>query len=579
MRVVVLLMLTLGLLFTNLKVIAEEPLPSPEKIAEDFKATTNENQRYQAFNQLANKAELIAHQQNVKTYISVIQELITYSESLGDAGWVGSAGSLVIQGVSEVKVKLIMAAVGVIPLQAADQNDFLFYFKFVGESFQYNYLNRDVRQSVLYMTDLNYLSTAYFFLLRIEGENLIRPLEYLKENLRNLLYETAYLYCRQYPKLSEQQLEEWLPRLSTVLMIKLLSDIDSQILTVQQHEQKAVDQDIFIAKFLYKIIYAEFKNDPFNDWKYQAPLNTISAAVKKYEQMDWTLKLTDVQFLIDSLTPNYFISLCNGLGALIMKRDFISPSLAQQLMPAYDLLNDYIKLKKYLNDSDIFNTAYVMIKKAIVPRGEIEGEYRIENSKYSKLIVAFTNEKDMVAGLQSKDTYINVAFDRFDYEESDGYFISRSVQGPSLFVLKFKHTSNKNTQVCINEECYRATKVYNFQDYLAQLGKGNPNINVDGLYKGMIVTEDGNSEHGEVLISSVGGYLVGNFKFGSQINIAFDIGIHENTYGVLYLAAKVTNLPTYHIFRGLLKRDNHLCGEWFSTSKSQIGTFCLAKAM
>jgi hypothetical protein len=553
----------------------EDALPSAEQIFATYKTAKNENERYQQIGQLTKKTDAIAQVQAPKTYLQIFKEMIEFSQSAGDADWVTNRLKQLIQIVSETKFQLLTKTHQIVPLEVDLQNEYIFYLGLSSENFQHVYLSKQVTPFLIQLSEKNDFIKAYGFFEKI-GESLNQVAEYIERDIENAKFAVAFLFCQNYRALQSEELELWLPRMSSEGMQKLFVTLDSHILSAVQGTTHDIAKATLVSKILFQILFEQFKNDPFNEWQYIKALKCIIAATNKYQQLGWVIPPADVQFLIEHLSPMAFVNFCNELGGYVVQKKVISLDLARQLLKTYELLNATIKKEKYLYDAVTFLNAFSILQKSLLPHSDIEGAYRLHSSKYEELIIAFSSNTTMVAGVRTDDQFVNLAFDYMQYEEDGKVFVGRTSVGPGQFVLQFKVIGNGRLEACINGECASATRYYKFPEFLSLLGK-DKNLILPGIYKGKVTFADGIHDDVKLLVSAVGGYLVGNFDFGVHNHLGLDKGIHENTDGVLYLSGKVSTVPAIHIIRAVLNSKNQLSGVWFATTKAKIGKFTLVK--
>lgn len=564
-----------GFLLCSFAGSTEEALLPADQLLESYKTAKNENERYQQLSTLSKKVILIAKAADTKQYIQVISDMVSLSKSVGDADWVANKGNQLIQAVSENKFQLLIQEYTMVPVEQSLQDDLLYYIAKCTEGFQHVYLSKQVNPYLLDIKDMKVLSGVYLYFEKMQ-QVLSQSADYIQRDVENILHSIGFLYCLKYQQLTNEELGAWLPRMSSEGMQKLLTAIDNDILNVANGKPVVLEKSIFVDKILYQILFDRYQHDPFNDWQYIKPLKSIIAAIFKYQQLDWNIPTQDIQFLIDHLSPMAFVNFCNELGGFIVQKKLVSQDLALRLLKTYDLLNETLKQENYLYDATTFINAYTILKKSIQPKGELEGAYHLAGVSFQEVIIAFNNMTDIVAGARTENHFVNLAFDYFQYDDETGYFVGRTSAGPSQFVMRFKLQGHGKLHICINEECGTGTRYYQFPEYLSLLNQ-NKNLILPGLYKGKVRFEDGSQNEVRLLVSSVGGYLVGNLDFANHNHLGFDKGINDNSDGVLYLAGRVSAVPTIHVLRAVLDSKNQLSGVWFATSKAKIGKFILVK--
>jgi hypothetical protein len=559
---------------------ADSGLPSVSALENEFSQLTNENTRFQFLGDLEKYAETIVKEGKEVEYIAFFKRCYQTAKDKGDASWAYDKARQNISSISEFRIQKYIQNENLIVPTKLNCESFSTFFAATRENFQYKYLNETALYYIMENKDYSVLEDYYQCVSSMKTMVPANTPDYIVGSFDTLLSTISLVYLTNFKNIDQVSLEPWLGRIQPSGIQKLLSNFNDKIVISTIDDMAMIKKIIWASRYFYQTLWDKYHRDPYSDWQYKAPLQTINRAIMKMRKFNWAINLDDIEFITTRLEPLDLMNFCDQYGLTVTESALISKLTAQQLIPSFNNLDLNLRTKNI--ETNIFPKAYALIKTLTYTRAELEGIYKVDLKGFTTLTIAFVNDKSLTAGFRSHNDAKNMGFQDIEYDLESQTYKAQVEISSRLNVLSFKLNEQGGISGCLNFECFKGQKVVELPNYLtiAETRRAGPEFEVTGVYKGNLVFEDGGRKPVNLKISFINN-LIADFDLDYlHIHQSYQSGLKSHDIGIVYLSTGVNSLGALNFIRAVVEKKNgvtELSGVWFSSNRGPIGKLILRK--
>lgn len=205
----------------------------------------------------------------------------------------------------------------------------------------------------------------------------------------------------------------------------------------------------------------------------------------------------------------------------------------------------------------------------------LEGTYRVRtmDGRTWRFNLIFSRHDQLVAGIgEEKNGVIYFAYYNMSYDVATGMYVA-SERTPTEevirnAVIRFKFDGAGAIEGAIENVPrvgrleFRGKKFESYRDFLNDPRISDSGVSVDGMYVGRFDCGEINREI-SLYVQTVNNYQLGRISFGKEsFFVEFPYGARANSRGVIYLTSAAYSARSFIHFRGWLRPDGQLTGDY-----------------